>query len=418
MTPNAESWNHGLQIGAKTHVGMVRGNNQDNLAVIPAASHKEWTERGHLFVVADGMGAHAAGELASKIAVDQIPLAYRKRNDLPPHEALKEAIESGHSAIYERGQGAEEFRGMGTTVSALVLLPWAAFVGHVGDSRVYRLRGGRFEQLTFDHSLFWEFRAAGQIDDEEVASYVPRNIITRSLGPKEDVDVDLEGPFPLEPGDTFLLCSDGLSGCISDEELGVLIETLPPEEAAEVLVDMANLRGGRDNITVIVTKISDPSAAEPGDLRVPAAPGRHRRAVSWVYWGMVGASLLLGLGGFAVGLWPVGLSGLLVAAVLSVLTLFRATGSTKAPAAQLGKAPYVRLDDLPYRTVLQKVADMFRDLRDAATRQDWPVDWYKFKQYENRIQASSDSMPKEAVSAYARAIHFLMSQLSQSEEEK
>ncbi len=412
MTPNAESWNHGLRIGAKTHVGMVRGNNQDNLAVIPASSRKEWIEKGHLFVVADGMGAHAAGELASKIAVDRIPLAYRKRADLAPHEALRYAIESGHSAIFERGQSSEEFRGMGTTVSALVLLPQAAFVGHVGDSRVYRLRGGRFEQLTFDHSLFWEFRAAGQIDDEEVISYVPKNIITRSLGPKEEVDVDLEGPFPLEVGDAFLLCSDGLSGFVSDEEMAVLIETLPPEEAVDVLVDMANLRGGRDNITVIVVRLGDSTAVEPGEIRVPAAPEERRRRVSPLFWGTAGISLLLGLGGFASGFWSVGWCGVLGACVFGLLGFFRAGGSTTVLSGRLGKAPYVRYDDLPYRKVLQQVADMLRDLRDAAIRQDWPVDWYKFKQYENHIRAVSDSMPKEAVSTYARAIHFLMSQLS------
>ena len=412
MNLNAETWKHGLQIGAKTHVGMVRGNNQDSLCLLPAASRNEWLEKGHLFIVADGMGAHAAGELASKIAVDRIPLAYRKRADLPPHEALKAAIEAGHTAIFERGQGSEEFRGMGTTVSALVLLPQAALVGHVGDSRVYRLRNGRYEQLTFDHSLSWEFRAAGHFDDEEAAAYVPKNIITRSLGPKEEVEVDLEGPFPLQVGDTFLLCSDGLSGFVSDEEMGVLIETLPPEEAAEVLVDMANLRGGRDNITVIVARVGDSSAVQPGELRIPGAEGDRRCPISPAYWIALGVSVLLSLGGFAMHLIPVGAAGALAAVVLGLLALLRVGGSSRVLSEQLGKAPYVHHDELPYETVLKHVADMLRDLRDAAIRQDWPVDWYKWKQYENRIHAASDSMPKDRVAAYARAIHFLMSQLS------
>ena len=391
MKPNAVTWKDGLRIGAETHVGMVRGNNQDNMVVSTAASRNAWMEKGHLFIVADGMGAHAAGELASKIAVDRIPLTYRKRTDLPPHEALAAAIEAGHTAIFERGQGSEEFRGMGTTVSALVLLPQAALIGHVGDSRVYRLRDGRYEQLTFDHSLSWEFRAAGQFEDEEAAAYVPKNIITRSLGPKEDVEIDLEGPFPLQAGDTFLLCSDGLSGFVEDEEMAVVIETLPPEEAAQVLVDMANLRGGRDNITVIVVRLAEPCAVQPGKLRLPRKAGDGKTGDKKSGDGNGGG---------------------LAATVRGMFGWFRNAGLSRAGSDRLGKGPYVRYDDLPYDAVVKKVSEMLRDLRDAAIRQDWPVDWYKWKQYENRIHAASDSMPKDRVAAYGRAIHFLMSQLS------
>ncbi len=135
---------------------------------------------------------------------------------------------------------------MGTTASALLLLPQGALTGHVGDSRVYRLRGKCLEQLTFDHSLVWEMSAAGQLPKNALPGFVPKNIITRSLGPHADVKVDLEGPYPLEAGDTFLLCSDGLSGQVSDEEIGALLHCLPPAEAAQVLVDLANLRGGPD----------------------------------------------------------------------------------------------------------------------------------------------------------------------------
>ena len=173
-------------------------------------------------------------------------------------------------SIHERGQANAEFQGMGTTCSVLVLLPTTAVIAHVGDSRVYRLRRRQLEQLTFDHSLVWEMMAAGQMPRGEVANFIPKNIITRSLGPHADVQVDLEGPFPLEVGDTFLLCSDGLSGQVKDEEIGAILSVLSPQEAVRALVDMANLRGGPDNITAIVARVlavpnenPDPSAPQP-----------------------------------------------------------------------------------------------------------------------------------------------------------
>ena len=215
-------------------------------------------------MVADGMGAHAAGELASKLAVDNIPHTYFKLRDLYPPAALRQAIRDANALIHAKGQSSIGFQGMGTTCSCLVLLPQGALVAHVGDSRVYRLRGHRLEQLTFDHSLVWEMAAAGQMAEEDVPAYIPKNVITRSLGPHEIVNIDLEGPFDVAEGDVFLLCSDGLSGQISDEEIGALLHCLPPEEAVQTLVDLANLRGGPDNISVVVARVvgGEPSASK------------------------------------------------------------------------------------------------------------------------------------------------------------
>ena len=217
---------------------------------------------GHLFMVADGMGAHAAGELASAIAVDTVPLVYQKYGELPPDQALRRAVQAANDEIYHRGCSSPDFRGMGTTGSALVILPEGAIVAHVGDSRVYRLRGERFEQLTFDHSLAWEMQASADRNKQSLSDYVPKNIITRSLGPNADVEVDLEGPIPIESGDTFLLCSDGLSGPVRDDEMGTIISCMPPEDAAQALVDLANLRGGPDNVTVIVARVKGPQVAK------------------------------------------------------------------------------------------------------------------------------------------------------------
>ena len=220
---------------------------------MPAASQTVWQQRGDLFVVADGMGAHAAGELASKLSTDTVPLVYHKLTDRTPAEAILAAVEEANAQIHSRGQASIDFKGMGTTTTVLALLPYGALLAHVGDSRAYRLRGNRFEQLTFDHSLVWEMRAAGQLQGQ-VPDFVPKNVITRSLGPNPKVQVDLEGPLPVAPGDTFLMCSDGLSGPVKDEELGMILGSMPPAEAVRALVDLANLRGGPDNITVIVAK--------------------------------------------------------------------------------------------------------------------------------------------------------------------
>ena len=184
-----------LKHASVSDMGMRRTNNQDSLAVIVTDDVATWATRGHLLMVADGMGAHAAGELASKMAVDNIPHTYFKLRDLYPPAALRQAIRDANAVIHTKGQSSIGFQGMGTTCSCLVLLPQGALVAHIGDSRVYRLRGNVLEQLTFDHSLVWEMAAAGQMTEEEVPAYIPKNVITRSLGPHPTVHIDLEGPY-------------------------------------------------------------------------------------------------------------------------------------------------------------------------------------------------------------------------------
>ena len=266
--PRTDSVQGRLEYASLSDVGLRRSNNQDSLAVMPAASQSLWQQRGDLFVVADGMGAHAAGELASKLSTDTVPLVYHKLMDHTPAEAILAAVEEANAQIHSRGQASIDFKGMGTTTTVLVLLPYGALLAHVGDSRAYRLRGNRLEQLTFDHSLVWEMRAAGQLQGQ-VPDYVPKNVITRSLGPNPKVQVDLEGPLPVVPGDTFLMCSDGLSGPVKDEELGMILGSMPPAEAVRALVDLANLRGGPDNITVIVAKAVGQAWAQASSSDMP-----------------------------------------------------------------------------------------------------------------------------------------------------
>ena len=176
---------------------MRRSANQDSFAVVLAEDREHWERSGHLLIVADGMGAHAAGELASRLSVDLIPHHYAKLNRGDAPVALLRSLEEANSEIFRKGQANPEFRNMGTTTCALAILPEGAVIAHVGDSRVYRLRGTTIEQLTFDHSLVWEMRASGEVSEEALRNNaIPKNVITRSLGPSATVAIDLEGPFP------------------------------------------------------------------------------------------------------------------------------------------------------------------------------------------------------------------------------
>jgi protein phosphatase len=228
------NWEQRLEYVELTDIGMRRSNNQDAHRVVLASDLETWRRRGHFFMVADGMGAHAAGELASELAVEGVPHLYHKYSELSPPEALQRAIQETNSKVHRKGQENADFRNMGTTASALLLLPQGALVAHIGDSRVYRLRDGNLEQLTFDHSLVWELRAAGQFsEDADLAQAIPKNVITRSLGPNASVLADIEGPIPVHVGDAFLLCSDGLTGRIEDDELAAILTHLPIEEGGD-----------------------------------------------------------------------------------------------------------------------------------------------------------------------------------------
>ena len=338
MTNSAKAQAHeshdGLEYATCSHVGLKRTINQDSFAS-RLAGKSDFADDGHLFVVADGMGAHAAGELASRLAVDEV------RNAVGPEEhqqKLKDHFQKANAIIHQRGQSDPQLYNMGTTCSALWLLQDGAMVAHVGDSRVYRCRANHIEQLTFDHSLVWEMRAAGQYS-AETTSNIPRNVITRCLGPHPHVEVDLEGPFSVHAGDTFLLCSDGLTGRIEDAELGAALRYLSPVAAAEFLIDLANLRGGHDNITATVVRVFgadlQPTAvAEPSTGEVPTThPG---------LWVLAGLGMLVALlaaylaspFGLVVGVIVVAIAG---AAIVSQWTRNR---QAKLLGGNAFKAPY------------------------------------------------------------------------------
>src|SRR5262249_46257781 len=200
-------WDDTITEAAASDTGMRRSNNQDSHTIVRAANPDAWRLRGHLFMVADGMGAHAVGELASKLACDNIPHHYNKTKTVPPAEALPKAYREVGSLIYSRASANRDFQGMGTTCTTLVLLPDGALIAHVGDSRCYRIRRRRIDQLSFDHSMVWELMKRKLLPPDQAAAHIHKNVITRSLGPDPEVEVDIEGPFAVQPNAVYLLCS-------------------------------------------------------------------------------------------------------------------------------------------------------------------------------------------------------------------
>jgi protein phosphatase len=241
----------------ETDTGCVRQSNEDSFAVV---------EHLGLFMVADGMGGAAGGEVASRMVIEQVERAVEDGETtwpsdatLSPESGPRRFIAGIHRAnrqIYRRSCEDWRTRGMGTTFVGLLLLTRCAVIAHVGDSRVYRLRGGELTPLTHDHSLANQLVARGHLKPEDVATYPRRNVITRAVGTHDAVEVDTK-IVDVRAGDTFLLCSDGLHGELDDDEIAALLRACPhPSEAARWLVDAAIGKGGRDNVTAVVVALS------------------------------------------------------------------------------------------------------------------------------------------------------------------
>ena len=421
-------WAGCLQVAAVSDVGMRRSNNQDHYGVAIVPSWEEWQRRGHLLVVADGMGAHAAGELASEIAVEQIRHLYKKYLSKKPAMALTSAIEEANLIINRRGESNAAFHKMGTTCSCLLLLPQGAVIGHVGDSRIYRLRNEKLEQLTFDHSMAWEIRAAtqGKEYSPEVYASIPKNVITRSLGPSPEVEVDLEGAFPLEVGDTFMMCSDGASGPVTDEEIALILHSLEPTKAAQLMIDMANLRGGPDNITVVVAKVTgenmvndacknDPLIDEE-DLPPPQFE-RVPRPLPRALW--IGLALLLVAGGVAFFFEQplITMASVLVSIFALIFALvYRFTGELvqlpRKKGFRFGKGPYSEVACHADSSVALNLKILYDELSDAAVANEWTIDWDAVR----LLGTGADTEMKkgdyyQAARHYLLAIGSLMSQI-------
>jgi PPM family protein phosphatase len=246
----------GLRIvekAALSDVGRQRQGNEDS-----------FLERSPLFVVADGMGGARAGEVASRMAVEQFDDA--DRADMPPEQQLAEVAKGANRRIHEMAQEDSAYAGMGTTFTAALVTGREIAIGHVGDSRLYRFRDGELERLTHDHSLVEEFVRQGKLTPEEAEVHPQRSIITRALGPEPDVEVDTYTHSGRD-GDVYLLNSDGLTGMISEGQVAeILRDRESLEDAAEKLITAANENGGKDNITVVLFRLgSDGEDEESGD---------------------------------------------------------------------------------------------------------------------------------------------------------
>lgn len=243
----------------ETNVGTKRTHNEDNFAVL---------EDDQLYIVADGMGGHASGEVASQLAIDTLRDFFKATSADPeatwPYKMDKSrgyeenrlvtGIKLANLRIFEANQRDPKLRGMGTTIVAILIVDDGVLVGHVGDSRVYRLRDGKLEQLTEDHSLLNDYIKMKRLTEAEIANFPHKNIIVRALGMKDIVKVDVVLDPP-KPGDLYLLCSDGLSGPVSDDEIrDIASSTHDLKGVCSKLIERANQNGGPDNITAVLVK--------------------------------------------------------------------------------------------------------------------------------------------------------------------
>jgi PPM family protein phosphatase len=242
----------------QTDPGCVREANEDCGRHVHPTDDLAHKRLGTLTIVADGMGGHASGEVASKMAVEMISQRYYGDHKLDAPEALKLAIQAANESIFEASQAAAELAGMGTTVIALVLQEETAFCAHVGDSRLYRFRDGVLELLTMDHSQVMEMVKHGIISIEQAQNHDDKNIILRAVGTQPTVDVEVSDTFETKIGDTFLLCSDGLSDMLTDAEIESILQREADVHAAcETLIAAAKERGGHDNITAGLVRIGN-----------------------------------------------------------------------------------------------------------------------------------------------------------------
>ena len=251
-----------VAVGSKTDVGRARDMNQDSYLV-----------EDPIFVVADGMGGHLAGDVASRTAIEKIiEMAGQKSPGQPG--ALRSYVSEANRAIWQKGKEDPNLAGMGTTCTLIYLDGGVAHIAHVGDSRAYRLRDGKFEQLTEDHTLVERMVQEGRLRREDAPRHPQRSIITRALGVDQTVDVD-EFDESLRDGDRLLICSDGLSSMLDDRTIAsILSENGDPQSASDALVDAANEAGGEDNITVIVIDVKSGGSNGPV-AAATAAPERE-----------------------------------------------------------------------------------------------------------------------------------------------
>ncbi|MDR2169524.1 MAG: protein phosphatase 2C domain-containing protein [Planctomycetaceae bacterium] len=405
-------WKKSIRYSSVSDIGMRRSNNQDSFGVHISGTVRQWLLRGHLFVVADGMGAHAAGEVASKMAVDIIMQSYLKRTGEAACKALVSAVMDAHNRIRERSRRENAFHDMGTTCDAFAMTPQGIIIAHVGDSRVYRIRANYIEQMTFDHSLVWEVCAASKLSFDNPPYHIPKNQITRSLGPTENLRIDVEGPHRILVGDVFLSCSDGLTGQVKDYEIGEIVTVFPPDLAAETLVNITNLRGGPDNTTIIIAQATSDAKIEQevdDGLKMPL----KSIALICVTIIMVGVIFVASLlGDILVGIVAGSIAAAAIIAFFATTQLYLIGASPFAHTEFAGKAPYVCANCQPESNFANSLAKTLGELRNAIKEKKINI---TTKEADQKEQIAKNAIKindyANAIRNYAMAINLLMREL-------
>jgi protein phosphatase len=249
----------------RSDVGLVRSENQDFGTYTTPSEEKDSHAAGRLLVVADGMGGHRGGATASRIAGETVKAQFLGSETHDIATSLREALARANARIFSEAQSNPELRGMGTTTSALAVRGEHGWLAHVGDSRIYLVRGDTIRQLTEDHSLVATMVREGLLTPQEAEVHPRRNVLQRSMGVADDVEIDVRGPFQLQEGDTFILCSDGLHGLVKEPELKEIAQGTI-DEAADEFLRRALERGAPDNVTVIVARVERSEGSEVDDI--------------------------------------------------------------------------------------------------------------------------------------------------------
>lgn len=246
----------GAEVSCQSDIGCYRENNEDSFGYWEPEDDQEFQRKGRLAIVADGMGGYEGGQEASRLAVDAIVSSYRDSDGAGPQEALKAAIQVAHEQIREYAFAHPHLRGMGTTCTTIAIVQHSLYYVHVGDTRLYLVRGGRIVQVTRDHSYVGRLVEAGMITREDAEKHPQRNILTAALGTSTDLIMDSPGtPEILQSGDVLVICSDGLWGQVHDPEILEALAGKSAEEAGSSLIQLARDRGGPDNITIEILRL-------------------------------------------------------------------------------------------------------------------------------------------------------------------
>ncbi|MGB6199817.1 MAG: Stp1/IreP family PP2C-type Ser/Thr phosphatase [Candidatus Acidiferrales bacterium] len=247
----------GIALANLSDIGLVRENNEDYFCYVEPEGEEEFAKRGRLAIIADGMGGYEGGQIASHMAVEIVRDTYLKDLEADPLDALLEGFRIAHNSILAKAHENDELEGMGTTCTAAVILGTNLIFAHVGDSRLYLLRGPEIFQVTRDHSYVNKMVEAGMLTAEEAEHHPQKNVLMMALGASKEIRADCPAePVPLQPGDTLLMCTDGLSGLVSNEEFQQAVNGKPLEQACKELIELAKLRGGHDNITVQLIRMA------------------------------------------------------------------------------------------------------------------------------------------------------------------